>query len=96
MFCPKCKILAFPDENKIIKCTNYKCNYEGPVNEVVNIPGRGDVNVLDVITGWSGNQNRTCRTLGCYTRVNDSQDYCGRCPGNSGMMPGKHYRQYPW
>ncbi len=96
MFCPKCKNLAFPDEDKNIKCTNYKCQYEGPVNETVFIPSQGEVNVLEAVTGWGGNLNRTCRTPGCYTRVNDSQDYCGSCPGNSGMVPGKFYRQWPW
>ena len=31
MFCPECGTLGFVDPNSNIRCTNYKCGYEGPV-----------------------------------------------------------------
>jgi DNA-directed RNA polymerase subunit M len=31
MFCPECGTLSFVDPNENIRCTNYKCGYEGPV-----------------------------------------------------------------
>ena len=31
MFCPECGTLSFVDPSGNIRCTNYKCGYEGPV-----------------------------------------------------------------
>lgn len=31
MFCPECGTLGFVDPSGNIRCTNYKCGYEGPV-----------------------------------------------------------------
>ncbi|MDP7387749.1 MAG: RPA12/RPB9/RPC11 RNA polymerase family protein [Candidatus Thalassarchaeaceae archaeon] len=31
MFCPDCGTLGFVDPSGNIRCTNYKCGYEGPV-----------------------------------------------------------------
>tara|TARA_B100000459_G_scaffold145402_1_gene109729 strand:- start:1414 stop:1767 length:354 start_codon:yes stop_codon:yes gene_type:complete len=35
MFCPQCGTLSFPTPSGDIKCTNYKCGYEGPANIVI-------------------------------------------------------------
>ena len=32
MFCPECGALSFPDSSGNIKCTNYRCAYEGPLS----------------------------------------------------------------
>ncbi len=31
MFCPDCGTLGFMEKNGNIRCTNYKCGYEGPL-----------------------------------------------------------------
>ena len=95
MFCPKCKSLCFPDLNDSIQCVKNGCNYVGPTQSVIFLAGR-EVDVSEVTTGWSRDGPPVCRTPGCYSPVHSNLDYCHHCPGNSGMMPGKYYRAWPY
>ena len=42
MFCPKCGALSFPDSKGWIKCPDYKCGYNGPLENKMKDPVTGE------------------------------------------------------
>ena len=41
MFCPECGALSFPDSKGWIKCPDYKCGYNGPLDNKMKDPVTG-------------------------------------------------------
>lgn len=95
MFCPTCKNLCFPDLYGNVQCVTNGCNYVGPAKTIIMIAGK-EVDVSEIVYGWSKNGPRECNTPGCYSQIYSQQDYCRNCPGNGGMMPGKYYRAWAY
>ena len=54
MFCPNCGTLSFPDSKGWIKCPNYKCGYEGPLDNTMKDPVTGEEIDLAKISSSSG------------------------------------------
>ena len=48
MFCPKCGTLSFPNPSGDVKCTNYKCGYEGPAKLIVKGADGKDIDLSDI------------------------------------------------
>ena len=42
MFCPECGALSFPDSKGWIKCPDYKCGYNGPLDNKMKDPVTGE------------------------------------------------------
>jgi hypothetical protein len=88
MFCPECRSLGFIT-NDIFYCPNHKCGVR--IDSKLSL-----IPKLVISSRCSLYSNQICQTSGCTTSVYDDTRFCSNCRGRGFMMPGKHYRSWPW
>ena len=62
-----------PDLHWNIVCTNYKCNYVGPISRIMKYRGKEIDLSIALVSAVGGN---ICAARGCHTEIHSSQDRC--------------------
>ena len=81
MFCPNCGTLSFPDSSGDIKCPNYKCGYEGPLENKMQNPLTGEEIDLSRISSSSKAVKRKIEV------ISDSDKHMGVLTTDSYICP---------
>jgi len=85
MFCPECGALSFPDSKGWIKCPDYKCGYNGPLDNKMKDPVTGQEIDLANVQSSSKAQTRKFEVIDdkdqAHGVLTSGSYICPKCDG---------------